>query len=57
MATNSPSVVVTGYVQVAPNDRDTFIKILQPISRASAGRMAASRIPLRSMSWTRAWYE
>jgi hypothetical protein len=27
MGTNIPSVVVTGYVQVAPNDRDTFIKV------------------------------
>ena len=30
MRTNIPSVVVIGYVQVAPNDRDTFIKVLQP---------------------------
>jgi quinol monooxygenase YgiN len=29
MGTNIPSVVVTGYVQVAPNDGDTFIKVLQ----------------------------
>ena len=29
MATNIPSVAVTGYVQASPNDRYTFIKVLQ----------------------------